>query len=196
MGSYSDEYLADWQKTTPMDRFWQSARRARAILEPSVRTTQPCAAALALQRLRLRRRWGPREIPSFIPVRSRRTSHHHYFRMGLIAHFFTAACRILTLRNALADAIKLTDDGRRAAITEVQKRMVEFRSRYWFREVSTQLQGQDIFRWWSDRLGNQELLEQVSEDIDAAASAGGTTEEVETLTRFHPYRASGSSALE
>ena len=110
--------------------------------------------------------------------------HHHYFRMGLIAHFHRAS--ILILRDALADAIKLpAGDKRRAAITDVQGRMVEFRSRYWFREVSTQLQGQEIFRWWSDRLDNQELFEQVSDDIDAAASLV-RTEDAERLTRLAP----------
>ncbi len=119
---------------------------------------------------------------SFYTGQIQENFHHHYFRMGLIAHFHRAS--LLILRDALADATKLAAGGpRRAAITAVQERMVEFRSRYWFREVSTQLQGQEIFRWWSDRLGNQELFEQVSDDIDAAASLV-RTEDAEGLTRL------------
>jgi hypothetical protein len=50
------------------------------------------------------------------------------------------------------------------------------------------LQGQEIFRWWSDRLGNQELFDQVADDIDAAASLVRTqrqdkeNQEIATLT--------------
>src|SRR5262249_54980315 len=92
---------------------------------------------------------------------------HHYFRMGLIAHFHRAA--ILNLRDQLAEATKQEGEEEfRQRVKDVQKQMTTFRARFWFREVSTQLQGQEIFSWWSDQLRNQQLFDQVSADIAAA----------------------------
>ena len=177
VGSYSDEFLANWREKSAYDRFWQRTPSAGdsdgvEAHNDAMRTRWLCSGyGFAVV--------GAEGDP-FYTGQIQANFHHHYFRMGLIAHFHRAS--ILILRDALADAIKLAaGDERRAAITKVQRRMVEFRSRYWFREVSTQLQGQEIFRWWSDRLENRELFEQVSGDIDAAASLV-RTEDAERLT--------------
>jgi hypothetical protein len=56
------------------------------------------------------------------------------------------------------------------AVINIQKNCTRFRTRYWYHEVSTQLQGQELFRWWSNKLGNQELFDKVTSDVEALAS--------------------------
>jgi hypothetical protein len=117
--------------------------------------------------------------------------------MGLIVHFHRAS--LLMLRDELAG----TSDklGRRPkptqqeleafeeAVSCVQQRMVRFRTRFWFREVSTQLQGQELFTLWSQQMGNGDLFREVSEDIGVAAEVVRTEQaeiesrDVSTLTR-------------
>ena len=185
VGSYSDQYLADWAKACAYDRFWQ-----RDPSQPSFGDAKEIAAHNGMMRTRwLCSGYGfvvvgvddRADKEPFYTSQIRANFQHHYFRMGLIVHFHRAS--ILGLRDALADATRLKDEEKRRALTKVQEGMVAFRSRFWFREVSTQLQGQEIFRWWSDLLGNQELFLQVSADVDAAAVLVRTQqEEIENRT--------------
>jgi hypothetical protein len=182
VGPYSDDYLAEWAKKYAYDRFWQ-----RTASNPPVGDLKQIDGHNRMMRTRwLCSGYGfvvvgaddSAEEKPFYTTQIKENFHHHYFRMGLIAHFHRAS--ILILRDALAEATKLKNDTeKRAAITRVQERMVDFRSRYWFREVSTQLQGQEIFRWWSDLLENEELFQQVSADVDAAAALVRTQQEEE-----------------
>jgi hypothetical protein len=100
--------------------------------------------------------------------------HHfrrHYFRMGLIVHFHRAA--LLKFADEIADAIKTVknvswdrefgDREFRARITYLQMTFLKFRSRCWFSEVSNQLQGGELFAWWSQLLGNEDLFKKVDE---------------------------------
>lgn len=95
----------------------------------------------------------------------------HYFRLGLIAHFQRAA--LLKFTDEMSDAIKklkgqsphqeLSNPAFRKRIEDLQMTFLKFVSRAWFSEVSNQLQGQEMFRWWSGLLRNQRLFEEVNE---------------------------------
>ncbi len=169
-GSYSDDFLKEWEKKHTYDRFWQqnpSSGEGGKLDEKRMRTRWLCSGyGMAVV--------GAADDP-FFTGQIAANFRHHYFRMGLIAHFHRAS--LLMLRDALADATKHDEETKLKLITDVQERMVEFRSRYWFREVSTQLQGQEFFHWWSDHLGNRDLFQQVSSDIDAAAAFVRTKQE-------------------
>lgn len=92
-----------------------------------------------------------------------------YFRIGLIAHFQRAA--LLKFADDMSEAIKelkgmspreeLEDDNFRLTIESLQLTFLKFVSRAWFSEVSNQLQGQELFQWWSGLLGNRRLFAEV-----------------------------------
>jgi len=165
VGSYSDEYLRDWDKLSAYDRFWQ---RDVSPGDPVVVNDHNET---------MRTRWlcsgygfavvGAND-DKFYKGQIAANFGHHYFRMGLIAHFQRAS--LLTFRDQLAEATARTGSKFRKSVIHIQKTVTQFRARFWFHEVSTQLQGQEIFTWWSDRLGNRALFDQVTSDIAAAES--------------------------
>ncbi len=95
----------------------------------------------------------------------------HYFRLALIAHFQRTA--LLKFADEMSEAIKLLkgqspreelDNSKfRHRIEHLQMTFLKFVSRAWFSEVSNQLQGQELFGWWSGLLGNQCLFEEVNQ---------------------------------
>ncbi|MBV9121779.1 MAG: hypothetical protein JO112_00285 [Planctomycetes bacterium] len=93
----------------------------------------------------------------------------HYFKMGLILHFHRAA--LLKFADELAEVIKvlkgkgpqeeLGDRGFREKVAALQMTFLKFRSRSWFTEVSNQLQGGELFTFWSGRMGTEKLFHEV-----------------------------------
>jgi hypothetical protein len=165
VGSYSDEFLKDWDKKSAYDRFWQRTPRTgfeKGVLDHNsdMRTRWLCSGyGLAVV--------GASDDPRYrgqIAANFR----HHYFRMGLIAHFQRAS--LLTFRDQLAEATEKSGSRFRDEVMKIQSNVTKFRARFWFHEVSTQLQGQEIFAWWTDRLGNRAMFDQVTSDIAAAES--------------------------
>ena len=92
-----------------------------------------------------------------------------YFRMALIAHYERAA--LLKFADDLSDALRLIAGKRpqnelrnpefRDRIRDLQMTFLKFRSRSWFAEVSSQLQGQELFDLWRRQLRTQDLFDQV-----------------------------------
>ncbi|ADB15821.1 hypothetical protein Psta_1139 [Pirellula staleyi DSM 6068] len=173
VGSYSDEFLVGWEKDHAYDRFWQ-------------RLPSEGGPEVALHNQMMRTRWlcsgygfavvgasGDKFFTTQIAANFR----HHYFRMGLIAHFHRA--KLISLRDQLAEATKQVGENFRNRVMEIQRSATIFRARFWFHEVSTQLQGREIFTWWSNRLGNPSLFEHVISDIEAAESQVRTEFEAE-----------------
>jgi VIT1/CCC1 family predicted Fe2+/Mn2+ transporter len=108
--------------------------------------------------------------------------------MGFIAHFHRAS--LLALREELSKSMNKDGLAFHNAVINIQKNCTRFRTRYWYHEVSTQLQGQELFRWWSNKLGNQELFDKVTSDVEALASLVRTeiaereSENVKSLTFY------------
>jgi hypothetical protein len=97
---------------------------------------------------------------------------HHYFQMGLIAHFHKAA--LLMLWEDLAEAVaKFSKDSQsrqqfREEVREILERLLHFTHRYWFTEVSNQVQAKELFDWWSKHLGSRELFDRVMKEAQDA----------------------------
>ena len=165
VGSYSDEFLKDWDKKSAYDRFWQrtpSTGDAEGVLKHNnqMRTRWLCSGyGLAVVGA---------TADSFYTNQIAANFRHHYFRMGLIAHFQRAS--LLTFRDQLAEATEKSCSRFRDEVMKIQSNVTKFRARFWFHEVSTQLQGQEIFALWTDRLGNRAMFDQVTSDIAAAES--------------------------
>jgi len=94
---------------------------------------------------------------------------HHYFRMGLLAHYQRAA--LLYFADELSNAIKdlsgeepsqeLQNSDFRKHVEEIQMGFLKFRSRAFFPEVSNQLQAQELWKFWFDHLNTEVLFEAV-----------------------------------
>jgi hypothetical protein len=99
---------------------------------------------------------------------------HHYFCLGLIAHYQRAA--LLYFADELAGSIKLLekksigdelfDQAFRDGVEKIQHRFLKFRSRTFYAEVSNQLQGGELFRWWFDMLETQRLFDLVDSNSE------------------------------
>jgi len=120
---------------------------------------------------------------------------HHYFRLFLIAHFQKAS--LLAFADKLAMALGKLDEGEyedpvERAIFEQELRrlemsMVLFRSRYWFSEVTSQFQGQEMFDMVVRQLGSGDLFSSVYEEMHASnslVSQWGQQEQTHATTRL------------
>jgi len=113
------------------------------------------------------------EVPGFsCHHRSGLLSHfrHHYFKMGLIAHFHHAS--LVAFENELARAVngrqRSGENGEQVFVEDmrrIEREFFEFRSRYWFTEISNQFQAKRLFELWSRQLGNDRMFEEVSAEV-------------------------------
>ena len=94
---------------------------------------------------------------------------HHYFRLFLIAHFQKAS--LLAFENQLSKSLADLNDPEgedpvrrkkfEADLNYLQLEMVQFRSRYWFSEVTSQYQGQEMFEMITSHLKTEKLFQEV-----------------------------------
>ena len=125
-------------------------------------------------------------------VHIREHMQHHYFKLGLIAHFGRAS--LLAFDDRLALAVQYLPSGKEEEFRERVKRLewafVTFRSRYWFSEVSNHLQGRELFDWWAGHLEVDSLFQQVQGKIDTVANSierretGELNDQVKFLTTW------------
>ncbi len=95
---------------------------------------------------------------------------HQYFLMFMIAHLHKAC--LLMLSSRLAWAIQGLDIGDVASVRVFKKTIrqsheifLRFTHRYWFHEISVQVQAREIFSMVSDHLGNEQLYREVREQV-------------------------------
>lgn len=97
---------------------------------------------------------------------------HHYFQMGLIAHFHKAA--LLMLWDELAQAVAKFSQDRQSReefyedVREILEKLLHFTHRYWFTEVSNQIQAKELFDMWSNHLGSRELFDRIMKEAQDA----------------------------
>jgi hypothetical protein len=105
---------------------------------------------------------------------------YHYFKVGLIVHFHRAT--LLSFKQELAEATSQFQDvarsdgrrfdkalkGYRERVKDLEIAMLKFRSRYWFTEITSQMQGQELYELWSKHLGTARLLEEVNQQLSKA----------------------------
>ncbi len=97
---------------------------------------------------------------------------HHYFQMGLIAHFHKAA--LLMLWDQLAQAVAKFSQDRQSRQEfyeeerDILEKLLHFTHRYWFTEVSNQIQAKELFDMWSNHLGSRELFDRIMKEAQDA----------------------------
>lgn len=94
---------------------------------------------------------------------------HQFFQIGLIAHFHKAA--LLSLSNRFSRAVERLNVRDFESVKQFKKHVREtlevflrFNHRYWFHEISTQVQASDFFKRWSHQLGSDALYSEVREE--------------------------------
>jgi hypothetical protein len=103
---------------------------------------------------------------------------HHYFALGMIAHFHRAS--LLRFKHALAEAADALFTGEsaearrirrfRGSTERLMKELLRYRTLYWFAEVSNQIQGRELFDLFKRHLNLEALFDDVCGDAENAAS--------------------------
>jgi len=97
---------------------------------------------------------------------------HHYFQIGLIANLNKATLLVQweDLTKAVADFSGSSQPRQvsQEKISEVLKNLLRLTHRYWFTELSNQMQAKQLFDWWSEHLGNRKLFDQVMKEAQDA----------------------------
>jgi hypothetical protein len=94
---------------------------------------------------------------------------HQFFQIGLIAHFHKAA--LLSLSNRFSRAVERLNvrdfasvNSFKRSVRETLEVFLRFNHRYWFHELSNQVQASDFFKRWSHQLGSDALYNEVREE--------------------------------
>lgn len=168
---YAGEFLGGERAKHVYDRYWSLDKEADRAGELELTTRYLCSG---FQFVALGRH-GNWFFDELILDHWRR----HYLRIGMFAHFHRAA--LLKFADEMGEAVKLLKGlaPRRemdnspflTRIQTLQMTYLKFLARAWFSEVSNQLQGQELFRWWSGMLGNDRLFQEVDAINDEIHSA-------------------------
>jgi hypothetical protein len=102
--------------------------------------------------------------------RVRKSWWRQYFQIFFLAHFQRAA--LMILQTKVAEATRFIPMSRtwrglwrlRSNLEEIERDMATFSSRFWFTEMSPQVQGQDLFTLLRRKIGSDALYRGVIED--------------------------------
>ncbi len=173
---YAKQYLADFESQYCYDRYW----------DPDDPTTDMdtryifCGVGFAMitkagQQARL--------LGQF---------RHQFYQIGLIANFNKAA--LLSLSNRFSRAVERLNVRSFESVKQFKKHVREtlevflrFNHRYWFHEISNQVQASDFFQRWSHQLGSDALYQEVREearDINEYLDADRTRKQTDNAMRL------------
>lgn len=167
---YSQAFLHDFEARYCYDRYWDPRMRyadadPSAYLDESWMTTRYLCSGYGFVMI------GKEEPWFFADGKNGALAHfrRHYFQMGLIAHFQRAA--LLRFSDRLSQAVAQYPPRSRRfheEVNEILEGFLAFVHRYWFREVSSQIQARELFGLWTGHLETQELFEQVKREAQDA----------------------------
>jgi hypothetical protein len=117
---------------------------------------------------------------------------HQFYQIGLIANFNKAA--LLSLSNRFSRAVERLNVRSYESVKQFKKHVREtlevflrFNHRYWFHEISNQVQATDFFQRWSHQLGSDALYQEVREearDINEYLDADRTRKQTDNAMRL------------
>jgi hypothetical protein len=157
---FSDRYLARFERRFCYDRYYHPGEAARVN---STRTLTCGHDFITI---------GQDASGFFVDAETGYLSQfrHQYFLLFLIAHLHKAS--LLMLSGRLAGAIQALDIGDaqsvrafKRTIRQAHEIFLRFTHRYWFHEISIQVQAREIFAMISDHLGNEQLYREVREEM-------------------------------
>jgi len=172
--TYSPEFLSDFVQKHCYDRYWDATNPINAWM-----TTRFLCSGYGFTFL------GQAD-PKFVENGANGLlAHfrHHYFQLGLIAHFHRAS--LLHFSRRFSQSVHLITEENEG----LNRDFARFVTGYWFNEVSNQMQGSELFHFWSNHLGNQQLLDHVMREkrlaleLDEAAKMKDDSTQVMNLTK-------------
>lgn len=99
-----------------------------------------------------------------------RNFRRHYFQMGLLIQFQFAA--LLAFSHRVSEATRLKpekgDDWFRAELQLIEEDFLTFEQRYWFTQISNQMQAREMYDLWLERTGVRKIYEEVRDQVRAA----------------------------
>jgi hypothetical protein len=183
---YGHGFLADFERRFCYDRYWNPPTQSNlGSLSEYVRrkngewrSTRYLCSGYNLSVVSKPAGYGEEILKHF---------RHHYFQIGLLAHFHRASLLKYSrrLNEAAAKARQEVDGDRWEELKAVRREFAEFINESWFREVSNQEQGKELFRLWSERLGNQDLFAQLRDEAMAADRILNAQEEERRQKQIH-----------
>jgi hypothetical protein len=179
---YSEEVMAEFERTACYDRFWVPARRSDNA-STRVICTGPAMVMVGKHGLA-----GYADPQSGLLAEFR----HQYFLIGLIAHFHRASLLMMMDRLVLAVSLYVVDDADsrrrfKRGIRNTMEIFLRFSHRYWFGEVSKQSMAKDLYDLWTRNLGNEALYDELRAellDMDNYLEADDGRRQNETLLRL------------
>lgn len=165
---YSTSFAETFEAEYAYDRFWEAPNDLNKIPGHNWMNTRYFCCGYAFTMI------GEHNESFFTDIKGGALAHfrHHYFQMGLIAHFHKAA--LLMLWDELAQAVaKFSKDKHsrqafREDVSDILERLLHFTHRYWFTEISNQIQAKELFNLWSQHLGSRELFERIMKEAQDA----------------------------
>lgn len=182
--SYGEDFLARFEAEHCYDRFWEPAKFEKTeIGEGNSRppsTWKNTRYLVCGYQLTAVGKWDgtPKNENTFNYFRDVVQEHlrRHYFQLFLISQFHKVA--LLTLSDRLSQALaRQPEEAFADAVRVIQKDILRFTNRYWFEEISAQLQGQELFRLMRGHLRNREMYDQLSREVSETTAYGDNQEQ-------------------
>ena len=157
---YASGYLDDFERRFCYDRFHDS-RDAAALSDTRIMC---CGHAFVII--------GNSSYPFFTDTETGLAAQfdHPYFVLGLVAHMQKAA--LLMLRDRLNGAVQRLDVDSVDSVKQFKRSIrhtteifLRFTHRYWFQEISIQVQARDLFHLWRNHLSINELYNEVRQEV-------------------------------
>ena len=151
---YAEAFLADFERQNCYDRYWEANANSNGM------DTRYLFCGLSFAAIT---RTGP---ASEILLRQFR---HQFYQIGLIANFHKAA--LLSLSNRFSRAVERLNvrdfesvKNFKRDVRQTLEVFLRFNHRYWFHEISNQVQASDFFKYWSRELESAALYAEVREE--------------------------------
>lgn len=209
---YSPEFQSgEMLRSVAYDRFWHSTGEAKSGANKTLHHVRWLCCGYAFVGV------GPSSDDIFfMNEHSGALTHfrHHYFALAMIAQFHRAS--LLRFKHELAEASdELLDAGGgsrilawlghhdhesrmikfRKRVQSLAERLERFRARYWFVEVSNQIQGQELFDLYKKHLNLETLLAAISADAQAAEQLVSSWHEEHRNRSTHSLALLGALAI-
>ncbi len=156
---FSEQHLADFEQRYCYDRGWRGASSGNSALR-----LMTCGHATVIVGCSRDSFFTGLDRGALAQFR------HQHFLVVLIAHLHKAA--LLMLSDRLVGALNRLDIGSfdsvrrfKRTIRATKEIFLRFSHRYWFHEVSDQVQARDLFHMCSGHLGVEQLYTEVREEI-------------------------------
>lgn len=163
---YGTDFMADFKTKYCYDRFWDITTKGQKWM----RTRYLCCGyAFVVIGKDDRKKKKEDPPPTFTDKDSGILAHfrHHYLQMGILVHFYHASLLMFSEKRSQAVADWKSEKDKpefRKRIKLIQESLLRFTQRYWFIDISNQVQARELFDLWKKHLGVEKWFEQVKEE--------------------------------